>query len=323
VTSSSPPGPVPLGFATLLPPLALGLGELARLATTALPILLLGETGTGKELIARGIHALSQRPGPLVPVNCGALSPSLLDSQLFGHVRGSFTGALRDEPGFVRSSDGGTLFLDEIGDLPLPAQAALLRVLQEREVVPVGGTRAVKLDLRIIAATHRQLDLLSARGDFRADLYARLSGHIHYLTPLRERREDLGVIVADLLRRLAPAEGAGLRLSADAGRELVMAEWPLNVRQLEQSLVRAIALAEDGLIQQRHLIAVSPRVASGVEREPPPREVDDQARGDELRALLVHHQGNVSEVARVMGCSRMQIHRWMQRYGLDPAAYRR
>jgi len=310
----------PLGFATLVPSLAIDLHELARIAASPLPILLLGETGTGKELVARGIHELSGRPGPLVPVNCGALSASLLDSQLFGHVRGSFTGAMRDEPGFVRASDGGTLFLDEIGDLPAAAQAALLRVLQEREVVPVGGTRAVQVDLRIVAATHRQLDLLAARGEFRADLYARLSGHLHYLAPLRERKEDLGLIVADLLSRNAPDGGTNLRFTADAARELATNDWPLNIRQLEQSLARAVTLADDGLIHARHL---APSQRAPVEDRSAPIAIDDDARREELHTLLARHKGNVSEIARLMGCSRMQIHRWMQRFGFDPDTFRR
>jgi DNA-binding NtrC family response regulator len=255
-----------------------------------------------------------------VPVNCGALSTTLLDSQLFGHVRGSFTGALRDEEGFVRASDGGTLFLDEIGDLPMPAQAALLRVLQEREVVPVGGTRPVKVDLRIIAATHRQLDLLAARGEFRSDLYARLSGHTHVLAPLRERREDIGLIVSELLRQ-TPDGGGALRFTADAGRELVTNDWSLNIRQIEQSLARAMTLADDGEIQLRHLVAPS-RSTTPV-AEAALGSVDDSARRDELRGLLLHHRGNISEIARAMGYSRIQIHRWMQRYGFDRAAFRR
>jgi transcriptional regulator with PAS, ATPase and Fis domain len=311
----------PLGFHTLLPALALEFHELARIAASPLPILLLGETGTGKEVLARAIHQLSSRPGPLVAVNCGALSGSLLDSQLFGHVRGAFTGSLRDELGLVRASDGGTLFLDEIGDLPGPAQAALLRVLQEREVVPVGATRPVAVDLRVIAATHRQLDLLSARGEFRADLYARLSAHVHYLTPLRDRREDLGLILADLL-----PPGSSLRLSADACRALVTNDWPLNIRQLEQSLTRATTLAEQGVIHARHLVPPSPRTATPErpgERAAETRGADDRGREAELITLLTQHRGNVSEIARSMGCSRMQVHRWMQRYGLSADTFRR
>ena len=314
----------PPGFGTLLPPLAVQLHDLARIAPSPLQVLLLGETGTGKEVVARGLHTLSGRPGPLIAVNCGALSGTLLESQLFGHVRGSFTGALRDEVGFVRASDHGTLFLDEIGDLPLASQAALLRVLQEREVVPVGSAHPIKVDLRIVAATHRQLDLLAARGEFRADLFARLSGHLHYLTPLRERREDLGLLVADLLAGLVP-EDRTLRFSPEAGRALVASEWPFNIRQLEQSLARAVTLAEDGVIHARHLVVAAPQREPG---EPPPDRAD-RAPGAtsgpseaELRGLLERSRGNVSEVARALGCSRIQVHRWMQRHALDPDSFR-
>jgi DNA-binding NtrC family response regulator/pSer/pThr/pTyr-binding forkhead associated (FHA) protein len=318
-------------FSTLLPELGLELLELERIAASTLPVVLLGESGTGKELLARGIHAASRRPGPFVAVNCGALSGTLLDSQLFGHSRGSFTGATRDEPGFVRSSDTGTLFLDEIGDLPPAGQVALLRVLEEHEVVPVGATRPVKVDLRIITATHRQIDLLSARGDFRADLYSRLSGHLHYLTPLRERREDLGLIVAELLRRTgAPA---ATRLTAEAGRELVANDWPLNVRQLEQALARAMTLADDHVLTARHLFVSrsgtptpagpSPATESATDPLPKRSRIDDAERAQTLRELLSKHRGNVSEVARVMGFSRVQIHRWMDQFGLDIGTFRR
>ena len=334
-------GPIPgraQAFSTLLPGIGIELLELERIAASMLPVMLLGESGSGKELLARGIHDASGRPGPFVAVNCGALSGTLLDSQLFGHSKGSFTGATRDEPGFVRASDTGTLFLDEIGDLPAAGQAALLRVLQEREVVPVGATRPVKVDLRIVTATHRQIDLLSARGDFRADLYSRLSGHVHFLTPLRERREDIGLIVADLLQRAgAPST---TRLSAEAGRELVANEWPLNVRQLEQALARATTLAHDHVLNARHLFVTSPRtqaepaapaapapVRAAPERptpEPAKRvRVDNGERERMLRELLEKHRGNVSEIARVMGVSRVQVHRWLARFGLDIESFRR
>jgi DNA-binding NtrC family response regulator len=312
----------PLGFSTLVPTLATAMRELTRMAASPLPILLLGETGTGKEVIARGVHDLSGRSGPLIAVNCGALSGTLLDSQLFGHVRGAFTGALRDELGFVRAADGGTLFLDEIGDLPLPAQVAMLRVIQEREVVPVGTTKPVKVDLRIITATHRQLDLSRARGEFREDLYSRLSGHIHHLAPLRDRREDLGMLVATLLPELA--EGDVPRFTADAGRALVTSDWPLNIRQLEQSLARAVMLAEDGVIHARHLITQVGQSPPGVTPptgSAPVAESRDPGEA-ELRALLERTGGNISETARSLGCSRIQVHRWMQRYGLDRDKFR-
>jgi transcriptional regulator of acetoin/glycerol metabolism len=178
----------------------------------------------------------------------------------------------------------------------------------------------------VIAATHRQIDLLAARGTFRADLYARLSGHVHYLTPLRDRREDLGSIVAELLARDSASD---LRLSAEAGRELIAQDWPLNIRQLEQSLTRAVMLAENGVIAQRHLQSTVPRMKTptptptGTSSAARDDDRGDESRGSELRTLLERHQGNVSEVARALGCSRMQVHRLMQKYALDPATFRR
>jgi DNA-binding NtrC family response regulator len=311
------------GFMTLLPSLADALGVLARIARTEVAILLLGETGTGKELLAAGAHALSSRPGPLVAVNCGGLAPTLLESQMFGHLKGAFTGAHRDNLGFIRSADGGTLLLDEIGDLPLPAQAALLRALQEREVVPVGGTRPLTVDLRVVSATHRPLDALCLRGEFRSDLLARLSGHRFTLPPLRERIEDLGVLIRDILRRLdAPAAGQ-TRLAVPAARRLLSYAWPLNVRELLQALSVAATLAGGAPIESAHL----PESLLKVAIPPAPVEMKDDPSGGEnvemrLVALLERHRGNVSEVARLMRTSRAQIHRWMQRFGLNPDEYR-
>jgi hypothetical protein len=220
---------------TLLPTYARSLESLRQVMRSRLPVLLLGESGTGKEVLARAVHASSGRSGPWVAVNCGAIPETLVESQLFGHARGAFSGAVRDEPGLIRSSEGGTLFLDEIGDLPRTSQAALLRVLQEREVLSVGSTRAVRVDLRIVSATHRRVDAL--QGDaFRADLYARLAGYVHELPPLRERREDMGLLVSALLRALAPERAGRIALSVELGTAIVRHAWPLNVRELEHAL---------------------------------------------------------------------------------------
>ena len=308
-------------FMTLLPPLADALDGLARIARTQVSILLLGETGTGKELLAAGAHALSSRPGPLVAVNCGGLAPALLESQMFGHLKGAFTGAHRDNPGLIRSADGGTLFLDEIGDLPLPAQAALLRALQEREVVPVGGTRPVTVDLRVVSATHRPLDELCLRGEFRSDLLARLSGYRFTLPPLRERIEDLGVLIRDILRRLDVPGAGQARLSVPAARRLLSYSWPLNIRELLQALSVAVALAEGAPIEPAHL---SERLlAAAIPLAPQEEDLSSQEDLEmRLVSLLEKHRGNVSEVARTMRRSRTQIHRWMQRFGLNPDEYR-
>ncbi|AUX45935.1 sigma-54 dependent transcriptional regulator [Sorangium cellulosum] len=311
------------GFGTLLPQLAEQLTDLDRIARMPVTVLLLGETGTGKEVLARAVHTLSGRPGPFVAVNCGGLPASLLESQLFGHVKGSFTGATRDEIGTIRSADGGTLFLDEIGDLPLPAQAALLRVLQEREVVPVGGTRPLKVDLRVVAATHKPLEYMASRGEFRPDLLARLSGYRHELMPLRGRIEDLGMIVGDLLRRSEVPGARDVRISMSAGRRLLRHTWPLNIRELQQLLAVATALSTGSVIEAAHL----PSGSLGAPPERAPEAEHSLLEPEKLRqhliALLEKHQGKVSYVARDMGKARMQIHRWLQRLGIDPKIYRR
>jgi DNA-binding NtrC family response regulator len=307
------------GFHTLVPPLEDELEALARIARVPITVLLLGESGTGKGVLAQRIHALSGRTGPLVAVNCGALTASLLESQLFGHVRGAFTGAIRDEPGYVRRAHGGTLFLDEVGDLPPPAQAALLRVLEEREVAPVGDTLPLTVDLRVVTATHRPLDKMAIRGEFRVDLMARLSGHQHTVTPLRSRLEDMGLLVRDLLRRSAVQGANDLGFSMQAGRWLLSQRWPLNIRELSQVLAAAAALTQGPLIERAHLIERSLSTLA-------PPEEESLANPEELRerivALLEKHKGNVSGVARDLGKARVQVHRWMQRLSIDVGAYR-
>jgi sigma-54 dependent transcriptional regulator, acetoin dehydrogenase operon transcriptional activator AcoR len=320
---------VPQGVQTVIPFYATKLADFARIADSQVPVLLLGETGTGKEVMARALHQLSRRSGAFVPVNCGAMPQTLVESQLFGHVRGAFSGALKDEPGLVRSADGGTLFLDEIGDLPQTSQAALLRVLQEREVLPVGATRAVPVDLRIVAATHRPVGAHSSQ--FRADLFARLSGFTLKLPALRDRLEDLGILIADILKRVAP--GKELHFSSPAAAALLAYDWPLNVRELEQALSVASVLATDGVIDVTHLPAQVTGTASGV-LPPDPKRKDSgrpepagvSPEDEQLRAQLVTslqtHRGNVTDVAKALGRTRMQIHRWMKRFHIDPENYR-
>ncbi|HEY0991684.1 MAG TPA: sigma 54-interacting transcriptional regulator, partial [Kofleriaceae bacterium] len=220
------------GLRTLSAAFAADLIAIAKLARTLTPLLVTGETGTGKELVARAVHALSGRPGKQVSVNCGAIAHNLVESELFGHCRGAFSGATHDGVGLVRASDRGTLFLDEIGDLPLASQAALLRVVQEREVLPVGETSPRKVDLRVVAATNRDLDHQVTTGAFRHDLLARLAGARISIPPLRARREDIGLLLRAFLR--AAGCGAGVRLTQRAARALVDHDWPLNIRELEQ-----------------------------------------------------------------------------------------
>ncbi len=290
-----------------------------RLAPTDVPLLVTGATGTGKEVIASALHGASRRPGQLVSVNCSGIASNLIEATLYGHRRGAFTGATEDRLGVVRSADRGTLFLDEIGDLPLAAQGALLRVLQAHEVTPVGESRPIKVDFRLVSATHRHLPTMVQQGTFRADLFARLSGVTVNLPTLAERREDLGLLIAALLRRRTPNGSPPPALRQEAARELFRRTWPLNVRELEQCLAAATALAGDGPIELAHL---PPAPLSQVRAEgSSPVRLDD-ARREELVASLQRHGGNVAAVARELGKGRMQIHRWVTRYRIDLRAYR-
>jgi transcriptional regulator with PAS, ATPase and Fis domain len=310
----------PTGLVTLMPGWNTELVRLRQIATSEIPMLIEGESGTGKEVIARAIHGLSGRKGAFVPVNCGALPENLVESELFGYKKGAFSGAQSDHQGLVKSADGGTLFLDEIGDLPASSQAALLRVLQEREVMPVGGTRAVDVDLRVVAATHRDLDDMVAEGTFRHDLFARLAGFRVTVPTLNERRTDLGLLIGALHSRLFPEDHPGFDI--DAARLLLRYPWPLNVRELEQALATAQVLAGAEAIRAEHL---PDSVRTG---RPPgaPRPVvlneNDQKVRDQVVAALREHQGNVSAVARALDKDRKQIQRWIKRFGLDPGSYR-
>ena len=319
--ADAPSGP------SLHPGLRAAYAALARVAPSRVSVLVYGETGTGKELAARAIHAWSQRSGPFVAVNCGALPANLVESELFGVKRGAYTGATDDRPGLLRAASGGTLLLDEVGELPLAAQVSLLRVLQEGELMPVGGSQPVRVDLRAVSATHRDLEEMVEAGIFRPDLYARLSGLSVELPPLRERRADLGLLIASLLQRLgAPAD---VVFSKEAGRALFRHRWPHNVRELEKALELWLALAGGGRIQLEHL---PPVVQAALDAPPPeplaeapvarPLSAADLARRTELLALLRAHRGNVSAVAREMGVARMQIQRWCKRFRLDPASFR-
>jgi transcriptional regulator with GAF, ATPase, and Fis domain len=312
-------------LATFVPALAEHLDGLARVAGRAdVPVMLLGESGTGKEVMARALHQLSRRTGEFVAVNCGSLPQSLLEAELFGYRKGAFSGASEDRAGLVRAADRGTLFLDEIGDLSLTSQVALLRVLQEREVLPLGGTRPVKVDLRVVTATHRDLPDLVSQGTFRADLFGRLSGYRLTLPRLRDRREDLGLLIGRLLGRSAP-EPSRVRFTPRAARALFRYPWPLNIRELEKCLTTAVALAGDAPVDLPHLPEELRRAA--VRPPTPPAKVpdlteEDRRRREEIMSLLTEHRGNVTRVANAMGKAPMQIHRWLKRYAIDLRTFR-
>jgi transcriptional regulator with PAS, ATPase and Fis domain len=303
------------GLATLSPALAEVAISLPAIARSSLPVVVVGESGTGKELMSRAIHSLSRRPGPFQALNCAAIPTTILESELFGARKGAFSGATEDRPGLVRVADHGTLLLDEVADLPLPAQAALLRFLQESEVLPVGASRPVRVDVRVIASTQTALSSLVARGRFRADLFARLDAFTVTLPPLRERLCDLGLLVAALLRKLAPDRCEEIRIAPDAAFSLLRHSWPLNVRELEHAVGVALAVCGGSTLELAHLPEA---VRNGA---PPP------ARGPEFReellALLRRYRGNVAEVARAFGKGRMQVHRWARRYDIDLESFRR
>ncbi len=302
---------------TLHPPLANVIHKLQRVARTRVPVMLLGATGTGKEVLARAIHDRSGRSGPFVAINTAAVQGNLVASELFGVERGAHSMADRSRVGQIRTADGGTLLLDEIGDMPLEVQVSLLRVLQESEVIPVGGDSPVKVDVRFICATHQDLKNLVAKGDFRADLYARLKGTVLEIPPLRERAEDIGLLVARFLQRF---DGGLATFSPAAYRALLTYEWPLNVRELEKTIETALAVCEGRRVEPEHL----PEEIRGFKPETPERSgpTTSKDRQRELVRLLTAYNGNVSAVARTMGYSRMQVHRWIRQFQLDPSLYR-
>ncbi|MFO0680425.1 MAG: sigma 54-interacting transcriptional regulator [Sandaracinus sp.] len=280
-----------------------------RVAPSTLSVLVEGESGTGKELFAKLVHAESpRRARPMLSLNCGALPEALLESELFGHVRGAFTGATRDQPGLFRAADGGTLFLDEIGEMPLAMQARLLRVLADGEVRPVGSTRGTKVDVRIVAATNRDLAAEVARGTFREDLFFRLAGVRITLPPLRERREDLPALATSILERL----GEPRRLAPDALRALLAHPLPGNVRELEQALRRASIVADGDAIHAWDLaLAGAPRTQRA--KEPTRAEVE---------AALAEHGENRVHAASALGVHRTTLHRLIQKHGIESAARR-
>ena len=285
---------------------------------TPLSVLLLGESGTGKEVVAQAIHQKSGRRGDFRAVNCAALPKDLVESELFGYRRGAFSGAIRDKPGLIRTAHRGTLLLDEIGDMPLEAQAKLLRVLQSKELFPLGATEPEPVDVRIIGATHRNLDQLLREGRFRQDLYARLNEYHLQLPPLRDRKEDVFMLLSEFFRRHG---GRDLRVTFPFMLALLHYDWPYNVRELESCAKRCVVLSDGSPLAEDLLTEDIAREMTGYGQKLAPAEPgkDDAAAPtrDELVALLERHQGNVAAVGRDLGKARMQIHRWLKRHAID------
>ncbi|MCU0682925.1 MAG: sigma-54 dependent transcriptional regulator [Polyangiaceae bacterium] len=305
------------------PPIVALRERVRKIAPTDATVLILGESGTGKELVARALHAQSRRRArPLVALNCAAIAEGLVESELFGHEKGAFTGATASYPGLLKAADGGTLFLDEIGELPPGAQARLLRVLQAGEVRPVGSTRTVRVDVRLLAATHRDLGAMVKAGAFRGDLYFRLRVLEIKLPPLRDRGGDVLTLARALLERAARRLGrAGLRLRAEAEAALVTHPWPGNVRELENAIERAAVLAEGDAISAEQLGLegeggeAKGEDATGVAA--PPAEAS-LSLDEYFRRFVLDHQDVLTEteLARRLGMSRKALWERRQRMAL-------
>jgi two-component system response regulator AtoC len=300
---------------------------LEKAAAVDATALVLGETGTGKELAARAIHFHSARKERrFVPVNCGALPGELVESELFGHARGAFTGAAAAKPGLFEEAQGGTIFLDEVAELPLPAQVKLNRALQEKEIRRVGDTSPVKVDVRVIAATHRDLREEVRAGRFREDLFYRLNVLAIRLPPLRERAEDVPLLAGHFLEKHARALRRDLRgVDPEALRRLVGYGWPGNVRELENTIERAVAVSSDDTVRLEDLppeVASAPPAApgaaalAGMNYKDAVAEARDRVSRDYLVALMKEFEGNVTRAAERAGMERESLHRLLRRYGL-------
>jgi transcriptional regulator of acetoin/glycerol metabolism len=314
---------------TLCPELAATVLDLNRVAPTDQPILVLAETGAGKEIAARHIHEKSGRTGPFVAIDCGAIPAHLVESELFGHRKGAFSGALEERKGRIRSAEGGTVFLDEIGNMPEQAQASLLRVIQEREVTPVGADSGRKVNVRWVAATNA--DIFAENARFRADLRARLAGYVARLPPLRRRREDLGILAAHLLAKGGVTRAA---MSKQAGRLLFGSSLAGNVRELERTLARAAVLAGGERIEDRHLGSIEGEAradapeAPKVAEEDPASERTGAARRkrperEQIVEALEKAGGVQGQAARLLGVHERQLARWMDALGIPRARVRR
>jgi DNA-binding NtrC family response regulator len=291
------------GAVRVVNPVPEAVGEtVARIARGMLSVLISGETGVGKEVLARTIHELSGRAGELVSINCASLSPQLLESELFGHERGAFTGAAGAKRGLFEIAAGGTVFLDEIGELPLSLQARLLRVLETRQAYRVGGLSPVDLDVRFVSATHRDLVAEVARGAFRRDLYFRVNGMALAIPPLRARREAIPALARELLAQVAGSGRRAPRLGATALATLVQHPWPGNVRELRTVMERAVLVCDGDEILPAHLL-----FDAGAGSAPCAGPPEGSAERQRILAALDACAGNQTRAARLLGMSRSTL----------------
>jgi len=294
--------------------------QIEKLAPTGASVLLTGESGTGKELLARGLHAQSERRGQrFVAINCAAIPDALLESELFGHEKGAFTGAVKQTQGKIEMADGGTLFLDEIGDLPLSLQAKLLRFLQERVIERIGGRQEIPVNVRVVCATHRNLRELIDKGSFREDLFYRLSEMVVHIPPLRERAGDAPLMAHSFVRRFAREQRRErLSLREDALKAIAAHRWPGNVRELENCMKRAVIMADGNSIGAGDL---------GLRQEGEPavlnlRHIRDEAERKAVLRAMAQSGGNIARASELLGISRPTMYDLLNRFGLreKPAA---
>jgi len=300
-------------FVTLHAPLELAVTRAVSALVVGLPVLIEGETGVGKKRFVAAVHAAGRRCGALVAVNCATLPAALVEAALFGYRRDAFAGADEERTGYLQAAHRGTLFLEEIAALPPAAQAALLRVLLDRAVTPLGDERPIPVDLAVVSATQRDVHAMAKLGTFRADLLARLHGVAVWIPPLRERREDIGVFVARTIARVAP----GATLQPAAARRLLTAAWPFNVRELEHVVAAAAVRAGTRAITTSDLDEVAELPPATATAPPAEWSPADAALRTRLVSALVTSGGNISAVARELGRDRKQIHRWIAQLAID------
>jgi transcriptional regulator with PAS, ATPase and Fis domain len=286
-------------------------------APTSLSVLIMGETGTGKELVAQEIHRLSNRDGKLVVVNCAAIPENLVESTLFGHLRGAFTGAASDRPGLFLEANGGTIFLDEVGELNLTQQPKLLRVLEDQHITPVGGSRSRVVDVRVVAATNVALEQAVSDGKFRADLLARLEDWPIYTPALRDRPADVVPLFSSFLKHSNP-------VSVDAAEALLVYDWPRNVRELDRLARRlSVALPEGQIIELTDLPdAIADNLRDKRDHAEPDAAPKVPLNRESVLAALEQVEGNVTRAAKVLGCGRKTLYRRLSDFAIDPEKFR-
>ncbi len=294
---------------------------IAKAAHSTHPVLILGESGTGKELVARSIHYSGPlRDRPFIPVDCGSLVPTLIESELFGYVRGAFTGAVRAKDGLLATAEGGTVFLDEVGELPVDLQAKLLRAIQEKEVRPVGGTRSIPINVRILAATNRDLDVAVQQGTFRRDLYFRLNVLTLRIPPLRERKQDIPLLIGNVLERINSATEVQHGVGDDALRLMLNYDWPGNVRELENCVERACTTCSLPTIHITDLPTQLRNFQAPAKAPGPVSEQESITTIAELEKQAILHaievlQGDKLEAARQLGIGKTTLYRKLKEYG--------